>query len=95
MLRVIHLSLDVVENYKNLEIDKSDTIVIEKFDYKKLINLNFSNFNVLTSQYFFNNQLISLFFEEVISHSKINSILIDRKGRNVKRYQLNYKKKFN
>lgn len=93
LLRVIHLSLDVVENYKNLEIDKSDTIVIEKFDYKKLINLNFSNFNVLTSQYFFNNQLISLFFEEVISHSKINSILIDRKVENVKRYQLNYKKK--
>ena len=61
LLRIIHLSVDVVENYKNLEIDKSDTIVIEKFDYKKLINLNYSNFNVLTSQYSFNNQLISLF----------------------------------
>ena len=93
LLRVIHLSLDVVENYKNLEIDKSDTVIIEKFDYKKLINLNFSNFNVLTSQYYFNNQLISLFFEEVISHSNINTISIDRKEKDVKQHQSNYKKK--
>ena len=94
-LRIIQLSVDVVENYKNLEIDKSDTIVIEKFDYKKLINLNYSNFNVLTSQYSFNNQLISLFFEEVVPHSNINSIQIDRKVEDIKKNQSIHKKKFN
>lgn len=93
LLRIIHLSVDVVENYKNLEIDKSDTIVIEKFDYKKLINLNYSNFNVLTSQYSFNNQLISLFFEEVVPHSNINSIQIDRKVEDIKKNQSIHKKK--
>ena len=78
MIRIIHLSLDVVENYKNLEIGKSDTVIAEKFNYKNLINLNLSNFNVLTSQYCFHNQLISLFFDEVVSHPNIYPIFIDR-----------------
>ena len=93
LLRIIHLSLDVVENYKNLEIGKSDTVIAEKFNYKNLINLNLSNFNVLTSQYCFHNQLISLFFDEVVSHPNIYPIFIDREGNDVKKYQLNYKKK--
>ena len=40
LIHIIHLSLDVVENYKNLEIGKSDTVIAEKFNYKNLINLN-------------------------------------------------------
>ena len=82
LLRVIHLSTDIVFSYENKKITKSDKILVEKFEYQNLINYNYSNFNFLTSKYSFNNQLISLFLEEVINHTNLDFIKIPRKEEN-------------
>ena len=97
-LRTINLSQDIVVNYENKKIKKSDKILVEKFKYQNLINYNYTHFNFLTSKFFFYNQLISLFFEEAINHTNLDFIEILRKEdnkKNKKKSSLNDKiKKF-
>lgn len=84
LLRTINLSQDIVFNYENKKIKKSDKILVEKFKYQNLINYNYSHFNFLTSKFIFYNQLISLFFEETINHTNLDFIEILRKEDNEK-----------